>query len=84
MEYKIIKVQFIRELSYSMVETREVVVGLDNGTEVHITPCYESWQQWNATKDELATTVDIADLVNDWLHGETDEIPTEVYNYINR
>ena len=61
---------------------REVVCTLDNGTEVHITDCYESWEQWGGNRDELACTVDVADCINEWLHGIGD-FPAEVYDYIS-
>lgn len=61
---------------------REVVCTLDNGTEIHITDCYESWEQWGGTRDELACTVDIADCINGWLHGYED-FPAKVYDYIS-
>ena len=61
---------------------REVVCTLDNGTEVHITDCYESWEQWGGNCDELSCTVDVADCINDWLHGIGD-FPAEVYDYIS-
>lgn len=77
-DYKIINVEFHDN---DNVENREVVVTLDNGTEVHIVRCYESWEQFGGTTDELYCTVDVADCVNDWLHGD-DELPTEVYDYI--
>jgi hypothetical protein len=82
MEYKITKIQFIHELTKNDIETREVIVTLDNDSQVHITACYESWEQWGATTDEKWCTVPLADRVNEWLHGETDEIPTDVYDYI--
>lgn len=77
-DYEIIGVEFHDN---DNIENREVVVTLDNGTEVHIVRCYESWEQFGGTTDELSCTVDIADCVNDWLHGD-DELPTEVYDYI--
>lgn len=61
---------------------REVMCTLDNGTEIHIAECYESWEQWGGTTDELACTVDIADCINGWLHGYED-FPAEVYDYIS-
>lgn len=61
---------------------REVVCTLDNGTEVHITDCYESWVQWGGTRDELSCTVDVANCINDWLHGIGD-FPVKVYDYIS-
>lgn len=79
MEYYISSIDFI---NVDDVENREVIVTLNNGTEVHICACYEAWEQYNGTTPELATTVDVADCVNEWLHGEGD-IPGEVYDYIN-
>ena len=64
------------------VKEREAVVTLNNGTEIHIAPLYESWHQWGGTTDELWTTVSIADCINDWLHGIEDDPPAEVYDYI--
>lgn len=48
---------------------REVVVHMDNGEEVHILPCHESWEQYGAPTDTLQKTVDIAEHYNEWLHG---------------
>ena len=79
MEYYISSIDFI---NVDDVENREVIVTLNNGTEVHICACYEAWEQYNGTTPELATTVDVADCVNEWLHGIGD-IPGEVYDYIN-
>lgn len=79
MEYYISEIEFINE---DNVEEREVHVTLNNGTIVHICACHEAWEQYNGTTPELATTVDVAECVNGWLHGD-DEIPTEVYDYIN-
>ena len=77
MKYKVIDIDIVNEKKGE----REVVCTLDNDTEIHITDCYESWQQWGGNKDELASTVDIADCINLWLHG-IGEFPTEVYDYI--
>lgn len=77
-EYKITAIDIVNE----KMGEREVVCTLDNDTKVHITDCYESWSQWGGTHDELACTVDVADCINDWLHG-IGEFPHEVYNYIN-
>lgn len=49
---------------------REVAVNMSNGEVVKIAPCYESWEQYNATVPTLRLTVDVADRVNGWLHGE--------------
>ena len=51
------------------VEDREVTVTLSNGTKIHIVPCYDSWEQYGGTEDELRITVPIANKCNRWLHG---------------
>jgi hypothetical protein len=79
-DYKITDIEFNDN---GNVDDREVVVTLDNGTEIHIVSCYESWRQWGGTTDELWTTTDVADCVNEWLHGMVDEPPAEVYDYID-
>ena len=58
-----VSVNKIELLNVDKVEDREVKVTLSNGTEIHIVPCYESWE-------ELGLTVDIAERYNAWLHGE--------------
>ena len=78
MEYKIVTIEFHDNRN---PKERQVVVTLDNGTHIHIESCYESWQQWGGTTDELWSTVDVAECVNDWLHG-IGEQPMEVYEYI--
>lgn len=77
-DYKPVDIDFQGE----KVEDREAIVTLDNGTEIHICACYESWEQWGGTRDELGCTVSIADCINDWLHG-IGEFPAEVYDYIS-
>lgn len=78
-EYKIKDIEF---KDNGKIKDREVVVTLDNGTEIHIASCYESWQQWGGTRDELWCTVDVAECVNGWLH-DIEEIPCEVYDFID-
>lgn len=78
-EYKIKDIEFKNN---GKIKDREVVVTLDNDTEIHIASCYESWQQWGGTRDELCCTVDVAECANDWLHG-MGEIPCEVYEFID-
>ena len=67
-----VSVNKIELLNVDKVEDREVKVTLSNGTEVHIVACYESWQQYGGTTEELGLTVDIAERYNAWLHGEED------------
>jgi hypothetical protein len=47
-----------------------IKVKLSNGAVVKIVPCYESWEQYNATLDEKRATIQIAEKFNDWLHGD--------------
>ena len=55
------------------IENREVVVTLNNGIQIHIVACYESWQQYGGTIDEMKITAPIAEQYNGWLHGEENE-----------
>lgn len=65
-----VSVKRIELLNVDKVEDGKVKVTLSNGTEVHIVACYESWQQYGGTTEELGLTVDIAERYNTWLHGE--------------
>lgn len=73
-DYKITDIELVDN---GNVDKREVHVTLDNGTIVKICACYESWEQYNATTDELYTTVDVAEYYNDWLHGDEEPEPFE-------
>lgn len=44
-------------------------ITLSNGTIVRAEACYESWQQWGGTTDELYITMELVELHNEWLHG---------------
>ena len=48
-DYKPVDIEF----NGDKVEDREAVVTLDNGTEIHICACYESWEQYGGCKDEI-------------------------------
>lgn len=75
MEYRVTSIEKTENEGY-----REVLVTLNNGTEIHIAACHESWEQWGGTTEELYTTVDVAELYNEWLHGgdEPDESDIEI------
>ena len=45
MAYRYYKIKHIEFHDNDDPEKREVVVTLDNETEIHIESCYESWQQ---------------------------------------
>ena len=70
----------IKLLNANDVENRQVQVPLSNGTVIKIEKCYESWQQYGGTIEELGMTVDIAERYNNWLHGieDIDDVP-ELY-----
>jgi hypothetical protein len=63
------KVDKIRTRKGRKISDREVIATLNNGTTIHITSCFESWEQWGGTTDELYATAPIADHYNEWLHG---------------
>lgn len=74
---------FITSIDYVMDGGREVHVHLSNGATVKICPCYESWEQYGCTLDEKRVTVGIADIVNDWLHGDDEKPDSDVMNEIH-
>ena len=63
---KIRKVEF---LYVNQPSRRKIKVTLTNGTKIYIESCYESYQQYGGTTDELWLTISIAEKYNDWLHG---------------
>lgn len=67
-----IEIVSVEPLNEDNVEEREILVTFDDGTEVHICACYESWQQYGAPADVLRRTVGIAERNNAWLHGVDD------------
>ena len=56
-DLQVIKVEF---LNVDNIEDRECICTLNNGTKVHISSCYESWEQWGGTTNELFVTMPIA------------------------
>lgn len=60
----------IQLLYVNQTNRRQVKVTLSNGTVIRIIACYESFEQWGGTIDELKLTVDIAHHFNGWLHGK--------------
>lgn len=64
-------IRHLRFIGQTRRNERMVQVGLSNGAVVKIVPCYEGWEQYNATIEEKKVTMPIAERFNDWLHGET-------------
>lgn len=50
---------------------RKIMVKLSNGTRITIEPCYESWEQYGGTTEELYITMPIAERYNGWLHSNS-------------
>lgn len=70
---KEIKVSKI-ELQYvNQPSRRRIKVHLSNGANIYIVPCYESFEQYGGTIEELRITLPIAYKYNAWLHGDQEE-----------
>ena len=65
-EIKVTKVEF---LYVNQPSRRKIKVKLNTGSTIYIERCYESWEQYGGTTDELYITMPIAERYNDWLHG---------------
>lgn len=52
---------------------RKVIATLTNGAQITIVPCVESFEQFGALKDELYRTVELADGITGFLHGDEPE-----------
>lgn len=70
MAYEDIKIKKVEFLYQNQVNRRKVKVTLSNKTIIYIEACYESFEQYGGTYEELKKTVGIAYKYNDWLHGE--------------
>lgn len=66
MELKVKRIDF---LYANQISRRKIKVTLSNKTVIYIESCYESWQQYGGTENELWLTVPIAEKYNNWLHG---------------
>lgn len=64
-----ITIKKVQKLFKNQVNRRKIKVTLSNKTVIYIVSCYESWQQYGGTVDELRLTVPIAEKYNRWLHG---------------
>ena len=64
-----IKIKKVEKLFENQIKRRKVKVTLSNKTVIYIVPCYESWEQYGGTVNELKLTVCVAEKYNRWLHG---------------
>lgn len=62
-------IRCIAYLSERRPKMRKLKLLLSNKTMITAAACYESWQQWGGTKEELQITQDTVVRHNDWLHG---------------
>ena len=82
-----VRIKKIQHLWKNNVSRRQLKVTLTNGTIIRADACYESYEQYGGTYDELRITSDIVERNNAWLHGngsavtydENDE-PTFIYD----
>ena len=63
------KVKKIEYLYENQPKRRQLKLKLSNDTAIRAEACYESWQQWGGTMEELYVTMPIVEAHNDWLHG---------------
>ena len=61
------KVEFLYQ---NQPSRRKIKVTMKSGSKIYIEACYESWEQYGGTNEELWKTVPIAEKYNAWLHGE--------------
>jgi len=59
----------VTNIKYVHQEARQLVITLNDGSEITAEACHESWEQWGATVDQLCFTQPIVGAHNDWLHG---------------
>lgn len=64
-----ITIKKVEKLFEKQIKRRKIKVTLSNKTVIYIIACYESWEQYGGTIDELRITVPIAEKYNRWLHG---------------
>jgi len=60
------KIEFLYE---NQPSRRRLKITLSNGAKIKAESCYESWQQWGGTTDDLYITMPIVEANNEWLHG---------------
>lgn len=74
---------YIKSVDFTSEDGERLVTAtLSNNAVVKISPCYESWEQYGCTLNEKRVTVGLADIVNEWLHGNAEEPESDVNNEI--
>lgn len=65
-DVKIKKVEFLYQ---NQPKRRKIKVTLSDNSRTYIESCFEGWQQYGNTTNNLWLTVPIAEKYNRWLHG---------------
>lgn len=73
MKTKEIKVRKVELLYVNQPARRKVKVTLTNGTRIYIERCYEGWQQYGGTTEELFVSMPYVEKYNEWLHEGVEE-----------
>ena len=63
---------YIKKIEYPYEKQkshRQLKMTLSNKTVVRAVACYESWEQWGGTEEELYITMPTVEKHNGWLHG---------------
>ena len=83
-----VRIKKIQHLWANTISRRQLKITLTNGTIIRADACYESWEQYGGTRDELGITLDIVERNNAWLHGngaavtyDEDNQPTFISEY---
>lgn len=64
-----IKVKTIIHIGQNTPKNRRLKITLTNGARITAEQCYEAWQQWGGTPDELYVAMPTVERHNEWLHG---------------
>ena len=62
-------IKSIQYLHERRPNARQLKIILSNGTTVRAEACWESWEQWGGTREELCITLPLVEQHNEWLHG---------------
>ena len=65
--YKVVDVQYVNE---DDVDSRELRITLENGTEITAVACCESFEQWGGNSDEQWSALPTIEDNLDWLQGK--------------
>lgn len=60
------KIEYLNE---NRPSRRQLKITLSNKRVIRAESCYESWEQWGGTQEELYITMPTVERHNGWLHG---------------